>query len=344
MNRSSVEQLVCPDSLEPLRLDVSEERDGAVWRGTLTAGDTAYTIRQGIPSFVSHAVSTDQTVQSFGDKWDQHRYYRTHTGRFYTEWYIQRYGLAAIGGLSGLLADRTRILDAGTGSGRAAANFAAHASPGALVFAVDTAWHALENAAGQDDLAGIQLVHADVNRLPFPDGYFDFVNCDQVIHHTPDPPQTFRNISKKLGVGGEITTYVYAKKGVVREFTDDYVRDAIKNGSFEEALRVCEGITKLGRSLAKLNATVDVEEDIPILGIKKGNVDVQRFIHWNIMKCFWNDEFDFFTNNVVNADWYHPTYCFRYTPDEFRSWFASGWEILAWDEQEAGISCRARKL
>ena len=26
------------------------------------------------------------------------------------------------------------------------------------------------------------------------------------------------------------------------------------------------------------------------------------------MKCFWNDDFDFFTNNVINADWYHPIY------------------------------------
>ena len=51
-----------------------------------------------------------------------------------------------------------------------------------------------------------------------------------------------------------------------------------------------------GRALARLNATVEIEEDIPILGIRKGTIDVQRFFHWNIMKCFWNDDFDFFTN------------------------------------------------
>ena len=49
-----------------------------------------------------------------------------------------------------------------------------------------------------------------------------------------------------------------------------------------------------------------------------------------------------FTNNVVNADWYHPVHCHRFTPEEFRAWFQD-WDILAWDEQEAGISCRARK-
>ena len=105
---------------------------------------------------------------------------------------------------------------------------------------------------------------------------------------------------------------------MIREFTDDYVRERIKDDSFDEALEVCDGITKLGRALAELRATVEIEEDIPILGITKGTYDVQRFLHWNVMKCFWNDDFDFFTNNIVNVDWYHPVYCFRYTPEEFR--------------------------
>jgi len=193
-------------------------------------------------------------------------------------------------------------------------------------------------------------VHADINRLPFPDGFFDFVNCDQVIHHTPDPPKTFLNLTRKLKTGGQVATYVYRKKSVVREFTDDYIRDRIKDDSFEKALETCEAITKLGKAFSDLKANVTIEEDIPVLGITKGTYDVQRFLHWHVLKCFWNDEFDFFTNNVVNADWYHPVYCFRYTPEEFKAWFApspsaeKGWEILAWDEQEAGISCRARKL
>lgn len=343
MKRIALEQLVSPETLEPLALRVSEEREGEVLTGSLLNGDTEYPVRSGIPSFMRGDVQADQTIRSFGDKWDLHRYYRKHTERFYTDWYLQRHKLNGIDGLKRLLADKKRILDAGTGAGRDAANFAAHASRDALVFGVDTAWHALENAVQLGELGNVQLVHADVNKLPFPDGYFDFINCDQVIHHTPDPALAFQNIGNKLRRGGEITTYVYAKKAVVREFTDDYIRDRIKNGTFAESLEVCEGITKLGRALARLNATVEIEEDIPILGIRKGNVDVQRFFHWNIMKCFWNDDFDFFTNNVINADWYHPIHCFRYTPDEFRSWFQSGWEILSWDEQEAGISCRARK-
>jgi SAM-dependent methyltransferase len=330
-------------TLEPLAVRVTEERDGEIWSGSLSAGDTMYPVRCAIPSFVPSDVQADQTIRSFGDKWDLHRYYRKHTERFYTDWYLQRHHLDGIDGLRALLADKRRILDAGTGAGRDAANFAAHSRPGSLVFGVDTAWPALENAKQLGELGEVQLVHADVNGLPFPDEYFDFINCDQVIHHTPNPPVTFQNLARKLKPGGEITTYVYAKKSVIREFTDDYIRDRIKHDSFSKALEVCDGITKLGRALADLRATVEIDEDIAILGIPKGTYDVQRFIHWHVMKCFWNDDFDFFTNNVVNADWYHPVYCFRYTPEEFRSWFERGWEILSWNVQEAGIGCRARK-
>jgi SAM-dependent methyltransferase len=342
MKRAHLGLLVAPDSGAPLELSASKQEGDDVLEGTLSADTHSWAIRDGIPSFVSEDVGAAQTVRSFGEKWDKHRYYREHTRRFYTQWYLARFGFGDLDGLRAFLADKKLILDAGTGAGRDASNFAANSQ--ATVFGVDTAWYALHSVALDEKRPDIQLVHADVNRLPFPDGFFDFINCDQVIHHTPDPPATFLNLGKKLEPGGQITTYVYRKKAVLREFTDDFVRERIKDLSFEQALEVCEAITKLGKAFADLHATVDIPEDIPILGIEKGKIDVQRFMHWNVMKCFWNDEFDFFTNNVVNADWYHPVHCFRYTPEEFRAWFDQGWEILFWDEQEAGLSCRARKL
>lgn len=351
MKRQFLQCLVDPDTQARLTVHATNETNDDVVAGELQAPDAAdgthgkpYPIREGIPSFVSEDVKADQTVKSFGDKWDQHRYYREHTRRFYTDWYLARFGFGTIENLKSFLKDQRYVLDAGTGAGRDAANFADQSVSDTVVFGADTAWHALSNAAAQPDRPNVQLVHADINRLPFPDGFFDFINCDQVIHHTPDPRKTFENLKKKLRTGGQIATYVYRKKSVIREFVDDYIRDRIKDESFEKALELCEAITKMGKAFSDLKAKVTLEEDIPILGIQKGTYDVQRFLHWNVMKCFWNDEFDFYTNNVVNADWYHPVYCFRYTPEEFREWFASGWEILAWDEQEAGISCRARKV
>jgi len=319
------------------------EQGQDVIEGSLDAkSGPRHAIRDGIPGFLSGGYKADQTITSFDQKWARHRYYREHTERFYTQWYLDRYGFFESDALRNFLGKAGFILDAGTGAGRDAVNFAKHSS--AIVYAVDTSWEALSAARKQVREPRVAFVHADLHELPFPDGFFDFINCDQVIHHTPDPRRAFERLSRKLKKGGHICCYVYRKKAPIREFTDDFVRAQINQLPAGEALGICEGITKLGRTLADLHLTVNIEEDVPFLGIKKGPIDIQRLFHWHIMKCFWNEEFDFFTNNIVNFDWYHPLHCHRFAPEEFRAWFDSGWEIQAWDEQEAGLSCRARKV
>jgi SAM-dependent methyltransferase len=339
---SALENLVCPATGASLSIEPTNVADDDVLEGSLDADGVAYPIREGIPSFVAETVAEDQTVRSFAQKWIKHNYYREHTRQFYTDWYLERYDLGDHSGLSRLLEGAEFVLDAGTGTGRDAVNFLE--SSAATIYAVDTAWEALALCRREVPEPRLALVHADVMRLPFPDEFFDFINCDQVIHHTADPRATFDGLRKKLKTNGQICCYVYRKKGAVREFTDDFVRERISDLPIDQALETCEGITRLGRTLANLDVTVEVEQDIPILGIAKGSIDLQRFFHWNFMKCFWNEDFDFFTNNIVNFDWYHPRNCFRFEPDEFRAWFAEGWEVQSWDVREAGISCRAVKI
>ncbi len=341
MRQEHLSRLVCPESLRPLRIAATKWEDGDVLEATLT-GKGEFALREGIPSFVPAEVAGTQTVRSFAQKWAKHRYYRTHTARFYTDWYLQRYGFFEPQNLRAFLEPLSLILDAGTGAGRDALNLAEHST--ATVYGVDTAWDALQVARREIVHPRIAFVHADLHHMPFPDEYFDFVNCDQVIHHTPDPRAAFEVLRRKLKPGGAICCYVYRKKAVIREFTDDHVRAQISQLPVDEALACCEGITRLGRTLANLGVTVEVEQEIPVLGIPKGPIDLQRLFHWHLFKCFWNDEFDFFTNNLINYDWYHPEHCFRFEPGEFRQWFAKGWEIQAWDVQEAGISCRAKKV
>lgn len=343
MKRSAIACLTDPESQRPLSVMESEDHNDEVQTATLSDGNGAsFALSGGIPSFVPASVTQTQTVQSFAQKWEKHTHYREHTGEFYTKWFLERYGLSDLDGLRAVLADTTYILDAGTGSGRDALMFAENSS--ANVFGVDTARAALDQVKGEVDHPHVSLVHADLNSMPFPDGFFDFISCDQVIHHTANPRATFEVLRQKLRPGGQICCYVYRKKAAIREFTDDYVRDRIRDLPIDQAMQVCEGITQLGRTLADLNVTIDIAQDIPVLGIKKGKQDLQRFIHWNVMKCFWNDDFDEFTNRIINYDWYHPENCFRFSPEEFREWFDTGWEVQSWDVQEAGISCRARKI
>lgn len=342
MKRSALNCLTAPESHDALQLDSAKTADDDVESGTLTdSRGGRYDVRNGIPSFVPETVAQTQTVRSFDQKWAKHAYYRKHTANFYSQWFLERYGFKDLDGLRAFLCDKHLVLDAGTGSGRDALIFAENSK--AAVFGVDTSRKALEIANEQVNHPRISFVHADLNRMPFPDGFFDFINCDQVIHHTPDPRATFEVLRRKLKTGGDICCYVYRRKAPIREFTDDYVRERIADLPIDEAMQACEGITRLGRALAELKVTIDIDQDIPVLGIKKGKQDLQRFIHWNVMKCFWNDDFDEFTNRIINFDWYHPENCFRFSPEEFREWFDQGWDIRSWDVQDAGISCRARK-
>ena len=109
-------------------------------------------------------------------------------------------------------------------------------------------------------------------------------------------------------------------------------------------MRVAESITKLGKALSDLKVTIDVPEAIPILGIPAGKQDIQRFIYWNMFKCYWNDTMDWDANVITNFDWYHPLHAHRHTPEEVRAWCAEeGLEIVHLDVQESGVSVLCRK-
>jgi SAM-dependent methyltransferase len=190
----------------------------------------------------------------------------------------------------------------------------------------------------------LNFVQGDLTRLPFAEGFFDFIACDQVIHHTPSTRESLRHLLTRLASGGHINFYVYKKKGPVREFCDDHIRAQTVRMSPDECLKVSEAITKFGKMMSDLKLTIDVPEDIPLLGIKAGKQDLQRFIYWNVFKCYWNDTMDWDSNVITNFDWYHPLHAHRHSQDEVETWCKEErLSIEHMDVQESGISVRARK-
>lgn len=124
----------------------------------------------------------------------------------------------------------------------------------------------------------------------------------------------------------------------------DYIRSKVTEMSVKEVLNVSRAITLLARNLAKLNAEIKVPEDIPILGIRKGNYDLQRFIYYNMLKCFWSEDSNFDVSMAVNFDWYYPKYAYRHEPEEVRKWFIDQkLKILRFDVIESGISVMGKR-
>ncbi len=165
---------------------------------------------------------------------------------------------------------------------------------------------------------------------------FDYVICRNAVHHTPDPEKTFASLCAVLKPGGTIAISIYRKKAICREVSDDVLRDVIMQMPPAQAFEACREFTVLGKALQQIRQTVHIPEDLPLLGIKKGNSDIQEFIYYNFLKCFYNSDFGEHYSTLVNFDWYHPPFAFRYTPEEVKAWFlTNGVEIVAFDTSEA---------
>ena len=156
--------------------------------------------------------------------------------------------------------------------------------------------------------------------LPFPDDYFDFIVADGVLHHTPDTRRAVEALYRKLAPGGEIFFYVYRKMGPARQFCDQHIREEFSQLDPEACYAACEPLTELGRELSRLDAKITLTRPIPILGIPAGTHNVQRLLYYNFLKCFWNEAFDWETNNMVNFDWYHPHHAWQQTEEEVGRW------------------------
>jgi hypothetical protein len=125
---------------------------------------------------------------------------------------------------------------------------------------------------------------------------------------------------------------------------DDYLRARISRLSFEEASKLCEGITELGRELTRVGASIELKTGIPLLEIEPGRYDLQRLLYYKFMKAFWNEGLSFAENNLVNVDWYHPRYAHRHSPEEVRGWCKRlGLSTLWFHPEPSGITVIAGK-
>jgi len=105
------------------------------------------------------------------------------------------------------------VLEVGGGIGTDLAQFAAH---GARVTDVDLAAGHLRLAEENFQLRGLQgrFIHRDAESLPFPDGSFDLVYSNGVLHHTPDTRAVVAEIRRVLRPGGRAIVMLYAENSL----------------------------------------------------------------------------------------------------------------------------------
>lgn len=279
-----------------------------------------------------------QTANVFGFKWKQTSTFDSASVRQFTrDWLLRRYGPPAE---IPALAPGAVVLDAGCGAGRAALEYFDRSLASVNYIGCDIS-DAVDEAASAFRAAGHNsaFLQCDLTHLPILPGSVDVVFSEGVMHHTDSTRAAFDSLARLVRTGGVFMFYVYRKKGPIREFTDDYVRTALRNLSPEEAWRQTRALTRLGVALGQLGATLDIPEDVPLLGIKAGKIDVQRFIYWNILKAFYRPEMTEDEMHHINFDWYAPANAHRHSEVEIREWCAAaGFAIRREIVEEAGIT------
>ena len=285
-----------------------------------------------------------QTQQIFSEKWSQFEQgdKKKEVYSFQKEWFLKLYGFESEESLKQFLSSKKTIIDTGCGLGYKAAWFA-ELAPHAIVIGVDISEAAKIAAKNYKHLSNLYFYQADIANTGIKENTIDFTICDQVIMHTEDPDATFAHLTSITSKNGVFACYVYRKKALPRELLDDHFRIATHEIPNEQLWEMSSQLTELGKRLSELNITFD-SPDIPLLGIKGGKQDLQRFIYWNFIKCFWREDWGKDMSDATNFDWYAPSNAKRYSKEEFINMIEqNNLKIDHFHEEEACYSARFKR-
>ena len=285
-----------------------------------------------------------QTNDIFSDKWGKVEEMEKvgEMENFQFKWYLELYGFKNEEQLKIFLQSKRVIFDAGCGLGYKAAWFAKLA-PNSIVIGMDFSEAAKIAAKRYKNIPNLYFVQGDIADTKLNSGVVDYVSCDQVIMHTEVPENTFAHLTDITSQNGEFACYVYSKKALPRELLDDYFRQNVINFDSEKVWEMSRQLTQLGKTLSDLKIKIDVP-DIPMLNIKGGNYDLQRFIYWNFIKCFWRGDWGIEMSDATNFDWYSPSNAKRYSEEEYKKMIEDNTlDIVTFHKEEACYSGRFKK-
>ena len=292
----------------------------------------------------SSHINQEQTNQIFTEKWNKYDNSdnKKNLFEFQKNWYLKLYGFNNEHELAIYLQQCEVILDAGCGLGYKADWFA-QLAPNSLIIGMDFSGSAKQASINYSFRENLFFIQSDIAKTGLKEETIDYVSCDQVIMHTENPDDTFAELCRITKNQGQVACYFYAQKALPRELLDDHFRTKCLQMSKEELWELSKQVTELGRTLSNLNIEITVPE-IKALNINAGKYDIQRFIYWNFLKCFWNEQLGEDTSIITNFDWYSPSNAKRYNELEINEYLMKNDLIkLYFHKEEACFSGRFRK-
>ena len=288
-----------------------------------------------------------QTASTFGYKWQRRDTYDGGVMRAaLAGWLRERYGDPdAMPWLAGA-ATPPLMLDAGCGSGMSALELFGPRLARTRYLGVDIS-SAVDVAATRFAERGVpgQFLQCDLMRIPLPEASVDVVFSEGVLHHTDSTQAAIGSLARLIKPGGHLLFYVYRRKGPIREFTDDYIRDRLVRMTPEDAWAALLPLSRLGRTLGELDIEIDIAEPIALLEIPAGRINLQRLFYWHVFKAYYRPDMTLDEMNHINFDWYAPRNAHRQSIEEVRAWCAEAGLVIERERvEEAGMTIDARKV
>lgn len=311
---------------------------------TVRLAGREFLLERGIPrSAELHSDSQQQTSTVFGFKWRQRDMFESEASRnTMREWANRRYG-AVTGWISPH--ERAVVLDAGCGAAYTALEYFQPLLDRIRYLGVDIS-SAVDIARERlaETSADAAFLQCNLTHLPLLPASVDVIFSEGVLHHTDSTEGALKALASLLRPGGLFMFYVYRKKGPIREFTDDYIRERMQDMTPEEGWQAMMSLSKLGKVLGDLDIDVEIAEPIELLDIPAGRINLQRLFYWHVFKAFYRPDYTLDEMNLINFDWYAPRNAHRQTVEEVRGWCAeAGISIEREQVEEAGITIVARR-
>jgi arsenite methyltransferase len=288
-----------------------------------------------------------QTEETFGFKWKKRNTFDSEASLArMRSWLLERYGVISSDDWLPEHGENPIFLDAGCGARMSTLELFGPLISQIRYLGIDVspAVDVAEKRFAERGLNGT-LMQVDISNLPFPPNSVDLIFSEGVLHHTDSTKESLLSLARLLKKGARFLFYVYHRKGPLREFTDDYIRDKLQSIPPQHTWEAIEPLTKLGIALGELDAEIDIPQAIDLLGIPAGRTSVQRLFYWHIAKAFYDPNLTFEETNHINFDWYAPANASRHTPQEIEEWCEEGGLSIEREVVEnAGITIIAKKV
>jgi ubiquinone/menaquinone biosynthesis C-methylase UbiE len=294
--------------------------------------------------FISDAQA--QTRDAFGFKWAKRDTFEGEVARTLRNWLIEKYGDVSSAPWLAEHGEHPVLLDAGCGAAVSGLSLFGPVLDRVRYLGVDVST-AVDVAKARFAERGLSaaFIQSDLQQIPIRDESVDLVFSEGVLHHTDDTRDALHSVVRYLKRGGRILFYVYRKKGPIREFTDDLIREKMQAMTPEQGWEAMMPLSKLGKILGDLNIQITIPDPIEVLDIPAGPIDLQRLFYWHVFKAFYKPEMTLDEMNHLNFDWYAPKNAHRQTVEQVRTWCGEcGLSIEHERVEDAGISIIAKKV